>query len=778
MRPRRCGGFLAGAAAFLPALLLSAGTVRSEIAGSAHDFPVGTSQACAVCHVPTGALAGRLWPARPGTVDPAGPVGSLCGACHGTTGGYAGVMGNAASDEYVFHENSHGRRMNASDPPWSTNVEESGLPHTAKAGTFECTTCHDPHSDPAAATPSGHRPFLRESLNGICARCHAARHFVGGRDSHGSSVLPGAWGGEAQVGMKNPGSHPVGTDIGGDNFGGGSSIAIPARMKVLKSGVAGGWSLGGHLTANSAGGVTCVSCHAVHGAQIDPQDATEGQVSFPPSSPNQNLLVIAQPAVRADWTNRRAVANGDGGFNALCEGCHGSNPGAKGTWSHPLDDRDSFYDARVTAFPANWPAGGGMAAGTNVNPVPICESCHTPHPAAVSTSASPPPRPDVAPGAKAYLLRDIPSKFCADCHSVTIEGHHPVGTSFDAGGVTYLLYTRSGGTAKLTCGTCHNGSGGAHNWAEPSAVGMDNSWKPRNNGRDAVRRIDMYNPDMSKTCMDCHYAMDGDPASVSPTLGPGATAAVGLEADFQPVNNSMGTHYIGLIHKGGTGWRDNTAIDIFDTGRTWKQMLPGYDNSVVAPGWSRFGGKETAPVLVCESCHELEPERNVGGGTNRHLLLARYGEGNNGNDGTGDANGHDVLCEACHGVPPGTHPLTGGTVGTGSVHVLSTTAPWIRKPVLGYVTLGTNELSCDSCHQPHDANTESFTFILDAPAAVAFPSGTQVTVAPGIVDASHPEATTDYPTANGTSGTYATPTLQGKGGSFMGFCDQCHKYAY
>jgi predicted CXXCH cytochrome family protein len=331
MTPCRRRGFRSGSAAFLLVLLLfSSGTVRSEIAGSSHDFPVGSSSTCAVCHVPFGILAGRLWPAGSGTPGSTGSVDSLCGACHGTTGGYAGVMGNAASDDHVFHENSHGRRRNSLNPPWSTNVETSGLPHTVQVRSFECTTCHDPHSDPAATVPSGHRPFLRESLNGICARCHAARHFVDGGDNHGPSVTPGAWGGDARIGMKNPGSHPVGTDITGDNFGGGSAITIPVRMRVLAGEVAGGWSLGGHLTSNSAGGVTCVTCHAVHGAQIDPQDSTAGQVAFPPSPPSPNFLAIAQSTIRADWTNRRGGGGGGGGGGRARRGGGGGGGGGGG----------------------------------------------------------------------------------------------------------------------------------------------------------------------------------------------------------------------------------------------------------------------------------------------------------------------------------------------------------------------------------------------------------------------------------------------------------------
>jgi len=776
----------------LLAAALWAGTADAGIPGSAHDTGAGAAGACSACHIPHGGGANRLWLPSAGTRAYVGVVAPLCATCHSTTGGYAGSMGNAASDGFVYHASSHGQLMSVTNLPWRTDVANSGLPYAATATTFECTTCHDVHNDPAATTPAGNRPFLRDTLNEICAHCHYQRHFVLGTASQGATITPGNWG-SGFVGSTNPGSHPVGADITGDVFGGASNIVIAVQMRVLASAGAGGWSMGGHLTANTSGGVTCVSCHSVHGNQIDGQDNTASQVTFTEAAPNTNFLALPQNAVSAAWTAGRTVANGAGGFNALCEGCHGGgsdpagyagtynpNPGGVGTFSHPIDDYPSTYQAVLngTAFPggaALWPVGGGMTAGANVNPIPICESCHAPHVNAARTAST--PRTDVTADAGAYILRDDIANLCSNCHTGTVAGHHPVGMAYTAGGVTYLRNTSGGGTQTLVCGTCHNGAGGAHNWTAAGAIGLDNAWVPSNNGRSATQATDMYNAGMSKTCMDCHYAMDGNAASVSPTLGTSATAAVGIEAGFQTLNTSMGTHYVGLMHTASTTWRNAPLVaDIQSTTAVWSTAL---GTSLAAPGWARFGGDAANPVLVCESCHELEPGKNVGAGANQHLLLARYGDGNNGNDGTGDtATGRDVLCEACHGVPTGTHPLTGQNVGTGSAHVLNSTVPWLRSPLLGYATLGTNALSCDGCHQPHDANTASYTFILDAPAIVAYPTGPQIAVGAGTLETNNPAATTAYPTATGAAGTYATPTLQGKGGSYTGFCDQCHLYAY
>jgi hypothetical protein len=267
---------------------------------------------------------------------------------------------------------------------------------------------------------------------------------------------------------------------------------------------------------------------------------------------------------------------------------------------------------------------------------------------------------------------------------------------------------------------------------------------------------------------------------VSPTLGSKQTVIVAGDdeyAHYQAADRSQGTHYLGLIHEAGD-WRFAPPIDFLDTTQTWKSKNPGSPFvEGLAPGWSRFGGenRDGARILVCESCHELEPNRNGGF---RHLLLAPYQEGRNGIDEyTGDVDGHDVLCEACHGIPAGTHPMTGMTVTRTSLP-LNAAAEWLRPTLLGYATLDRvrNAMSCDSCHQPHDANSNSSTFILDVP--MVGPIGPYlVPVEPGVPDPARPSESTSMGyllAGTGERGKYATPTLQGKGGPYHGQCEQCH----
>ena len=199
----------------------------------------------------------------------------------------------------------------------------------------------------------------------------------------------------------------------------------------------------------------------------------------------------------------------------------------------------------------------------------------------------------------------------------------------------------------------------------------------------------------------------------------------------------------------------------------------------LANGWSRFGGEEliNQRVLVCESCHELEPDKN---GKVKHLLLAPYEEGRNGVDEyPGDDDGRDVLCEACHGNPEGSHPMTGSIVSR-TDEELSLDVDWVRRNLLGYATAdeiwgGHVVLSCDSCHQPHDANSNSKTYCLDVPASLPDAGIAGFAIESGTPESDYGEyvgGSSEYRVADGSPGTYTTPrdTMI----TFTGVCLQCH----
>lgn len=764
----------------------------ASLKGTAHDFEFGQVEpdpaGCAsLCHgyIDAGSDLGeveRAWLVALVRGNTVGTVSAMCGSCHLSGGGYSAVMQAAFSDNNVYGAKSHGTRMSLLNPPPGTDPGGSALPRIgAESGIFQCSTCHNPHDDTL-------RPFLKADIGVLCVRCHVLRGYLNGTEQKGPGARAGTWQIATYGGTANPGSHPMGEDVVPGRAG-GPEVAIPATFRVRFPSTPGQWSLGGHLSGGDTGGVVCVSCHAVHGTAPDPDDPLTSGV---PAAPSPSFLVIPQ-AVVSIAGSPTPVPNGNGESNALCEACHGVGnnppvaaggatwadaahnvaPGKKGAFPHPVDSYPSNYDTGVTVFPEGWPSGAATIAGDRVSPVPICESCHVPHPAAVRSGG----RLDVKPGAGPYILRaattktTMPETLCDLCHGTPFKGHHPVGKTFHSGGVPYLQSVSRAAGDRLTCGTCHTT---AHDWKRPGEAGLDPFWLPSNNGRGATQALDMYNKDMSKTCMDCHYAMDGDAASVNPSMGSAQTVIDASDkeyAHYQKVDRGNGTHYIGLINEGPTAaWVLAPILDIFDATRTWKAQKTEFREGL-SDGWARFGGidQKGYRVLVCESCHELEPDRNGGF---RHLLLAPYEEGRNGIDEfPGDRDGRDILCESCHGVPKGTHPMSGMVVSR-TEKTLDPKSEWVRQTILGTATLDPvgSFMSCDSCHQPHDANTDSYSWCIDAPVSIQYPGrGIFKPINAPVLMNPNPAATLDYPSPR-----YATPTT--KSVEWTGFCEQCHMY--
>ncbi len=672
---------LAALAVLLPA------AARAGVEGTAHDvqFAVG-SELCAACHVSDPSAGGNVWATEPFKGGIVGSVAGVCASCHHSLGAYGAAMSRAWSDDHAYGAESHGQRMWLATAPAATDVAASGLPAVDAAhGTFECSTCHSVHDDT-------YRPFLREPANVLCARCHKLRHYVNGVDQSGAAITPGAWVVPANLGLKNPGSHPVGDDVTGVRDG-APAVTIPALFRTPFSTRPAEWSLGGHLSAGADGGVTCITCHAVHGVGPDSDDVTAAGTA---AAPNPGFLVVAQATASIPGAPR-PVPNGSGGTSALCEACHGVgnnpstapdgagwsdsrynvSPGAEGTASHPVDSFPSGYDAGVTAFPPNWPAGDPAIAGRNVGPVPVCGTCHAAHPAAALAAG----RGDVLAGAGAYALRAPATlaqgePICDLCHTATIPGHHPVEKAFDSRGVPYLSSVTAGQGDILTCTTCH---GGAHGWAQPGWAGLDPAWKPWTTAGPSLQADDMYDPDMSQ---DVHglpllhgrrrREREPDPGLQTDRHRPGRRRVRPLPGRRpQPGHPLRRARPRGAATGGSNPW-----VDVFDTSRTWK------DQNSATPAGSHRDGRASAArtangsrVLVCESCHELEPDKNGGF---RHLLLAPYEEGQDGYDEyAGDTDGHDVLCVACHGIPAGTHPMTGMIVSRTGLP-LDADAEWLR----------------------------------------------------------------------------------------------------
>ena len=773
--------FICGSSIIAACLMLSPAAAIATIHGTAHVFEYGSVEPGGYCgslchtYLDLGSPLSEVqqpWLASLPSGSDMRTESAVCALCHRSDGVYGTLMISALSDHNVYGTHSHGRKMRLSNPPPGTDAVGSGLPYVyATEGHFECTTCHNPHDD-------SYRPFLRADINVICARCHARRNYVGGTDFSGPMARAGLWGMDSNTGEANPGSHPVGNDVT-ENTAGGPPVTIGALFRIPFSPQPAQWSLGPHLSEGSLGGVTCLTCHAVHGLALDREAYGDSALAHPP-----NPLFLATPQAEGTVAGYgRTVANGAGHTNSLCESCHSVHPGRPGLFSHPTDSFPSGTDMGVEQFPEGWPEGDVSIAGQNVSPTPICETCHVPHPEAAVQAG----RRDVITGAGAFILRapvhrsEGGTVLCDNCHSTEMADHHPINRIYDSSGVPYLRNAGAGPGDVLTCSTCH---WGAHNWAQPGWAGLDPSWLPYDNGRDVLQAEDMYNPDMSKTCMDCHYFMDGDGASVSPTLGPSQSVIDPNDAEYehyQAADRSMGTHYIGRIHQNDDEliWLNEPIIDMFDATRTWREQRPDSDyTDGLADGWSRFGGENTRDkrVIVCESCHELEPDRNRGF---NHLLLAPYEEGRNGAYEYGsEDDGRDILCESCHGNPEGSHPMTGSIVSR-TDETLNIEAGWVREEFLGYATAeelwGKGLLSCDSCHQPHDANSNSRTFCLDVPEELPEAGLGNPAIKPGKIIPGYGELVsgqTVYREADGSPGTYTTPRDDMV--SFTGNCLQCH----
>ncbi len=774
-----------------------------------------TGGVCSMCHLPHAAAGGdRLWPSQPqnpGSKPLTGVVAGLCGYCHLSGGGAAGAgeapMDAEDSDPFVYHDNSHGVVMSVGVngatalPPQQL---ASGLPYIDDAAdeAMECTSCHDVHNN-----PSDKRPFLRANINLLCALCHGERMVNNSSTWLDVSAVngmanAGSWG-TAQMGVDNPGSHPVGADVteATGDASGDSPIIIPAAMGVGLEGTAGQWDLGGHLTGGNTGGVTCTTCHAVHGV-IEDRTAGTHSIAYTNFLPNENFLTVTGGGTAT--LGGRTVANGDAGArNYLCEACHqGSpvanaaygaasgypwittqgggtklasnpNPGAT-SYTHPVDQMPARTGtAWVVTIPnGDWPVGVG--GSPVIDPAIICESCHAPHLYA-DRARSDINIPSLSSGD--YIVRNGDSNsVCSICHSSSATAganHHPVGDTFYGAGtangvafsVQYLTNVTGAGAAIVQCSTCHvsAGGGGAHNWTSDPGSGynLDPNWIPYDNARSDANRVA---DSLGTTCMDCHYTLENaDSNGLSPTDNVG-TGTHDLGYDVI----GSGTHFMGLTSKNGVAWTDSAIGDL------WAEINPettawnGRQTQTATDAYSWFGstGVSGSVVIVCESCHELEPDKNDG----PHLLLADY------RDGTTDE-AENELCTGCH-FPKGTHPTTGVTVGTQGDHTLRTdwstaSVTWFSQPSDSNMTdiaeANPGNFTCDNCHQPHDANTASRTFILDA-------SNTTISAA------SH--ATNLTTLTPGTGGTYAAkyfpmrsaPRTGGANLDVGKYCNECHNY--
>jgi predicted CXXCH cytochrome family protein len=707
------------------------GQAWAGVNGSAHDVVAlikGTNfGTCSACHIPHKAFGVRLWPAPIAGTDPLrGDVGNLCSYCHDENAGVIAISGqDQVFKDVLIADQTHG--LTKSSIPEGTGSIDTTLPYgpgtTGIQALIQCTTCHNVHDQ----SLPGRLAFLQDDIDVLCSRCHPSRQWVG----TAFATTQGAWGarlGYDPAGLAgNPGSHPVGTDITGDNSthdidGNGSADADSpvianltglTELAIVDYGTSTDYHLGPKLINGGVpaatvftGGIGCVTCHAVHG-----KDSGERSGGVDEAMPNPDVLAVNQ-------SEQNLAANGNlDAANFLCEACHRGtantmvsaggyfpNPGAT-VAGHPMDD--AGYPAAGagvdlgTITTLGWPTGDPAGPG---DPDIICESCHMPHPLAAMSN----PQDNPESATNSHILRNTDNQICDNCHTGAVTNHHPINVAMDAAATGLFFDAQIGDQdAVLECSDCHNGSG-AHNWSGPGAVGLDPQWEPWDNARNATDDVaGRAVADMSKECIDCHTP---NLTRFSPTRPLAST-------EYDDVGDA--SHFLGPIATAGT-W-DPAFVNATSTPNGVFTL-----NNWADGGWSRFGGTTGAVAnnseMVCETCHDLEPDKNVG---NNALLLHNYAEALN--------EPRALLCEGCHG-PAGAsgnaHPQTTDVVGRAS---LANRTPSTLLTVAGTTyaenldrgttfypgTSTANQMNCNTCHQPHDAVTASGAYILESTTGVA-----------------------------------------------------------
>lgn len=602
-------------AALLSCLLVIVSVpARGAIEGSPHDLIAQgydvikvslQHERCSRCHISSSPALQPLIPEVPPILANSHSAASLgCFSCHdGTTI----VSPDVDASRTAFHPSSHGLDLTGYE---GLSSEAVGLPHLS-GKRMECVTCHDPHDN-------NHRPFLRADLRELCLFCHA-KNLEYGRGKENRS-----------------GNHLLAPD----------PLALPRPEAPLKIDAAfrtefpspyplgggkgnGGWhwESGGHLSLGRTGGVSCATCHAVHGNHSDP--------------PGEKLLALAP-------VNEVA--------NLFCEGCHAGtrgdgrtappypNPGGTTTARtyHAVDDDESNGTGRVLEIrePPGWPFGGGTPRRL------LCTTCHAAHFALAQTSLL--RTPAKAPG------------FCEECHEQVSVFHHPAGVVSETR-CGKLMPAPTYGTARLLgCADCHR----AHNAGLGQARANDYVPQLLASARSGALCTRCH-PPANPTCSEridyqaSHFI--GDPTlfdtynDKAPPLRieiwpeSGLTSVYGGDKDQAVTCLSCHVFRAGAVVSGDGG----TARYLFARSGNRQEWLPdgeahylctgchgarpataeaekGHTHPLMVADMKRTGQEPAPPVTAtptgkinCDSCHRPHEARTSGG---RYILEAVNGE--------------------------------------------------------------------------------------------------------------------------------------------------------
>jgi len=206
-----------------------------DIYGSAHDLGSPGNPTCQQCHIPHKAQGAYLWARTPKPAAPGyqlltdAPTAPLCLSCHDGT--------VASNDMWIVADTTVNHRMGAPT-------------HFTSYGDGYCAGCHDPHNGNWRFTKALMSPTKPPNpYNGqFCLSCHGGTRFPT------DPAVNHPW---ETAGAMSPPNLPA-----DQTFDPGAADTSGTRLwdsATLKEPV----------SAGSAGNVTCLTCHGVHGAASD-----------------------------------------------------------------------------------------------------------------------------------------------------------------------------------------------------------------------------------------------------------------------------------------------------------------------------------------------------------------------------------------------------------------------------------------------------------------------------------------------------------------------------
>ncbi|MEW6087407.1 MAG: cytochrome c3 family protein [bacterium] len=677
----------------------------SGIVETVHNLEVNTEWAggvelegvCAYCHIPHSAVGSQIWPYKPREKDYGdfGSVSRVCYICHGTS--LAGTKAKKIFTVFNVKRANHPvgfasyETPNVENTDWLGEVVDTPAqewPETEKEKSIQCTTCHNPHDNINgnfmrammydSVQEEGNFSNYKGPVQNFCSYCHQQREDSGKKSDNGVREIP------------DSGTHPAGHSVSRENARNGGAGIILDSIFTQPKGV-----LGGHLSYFTQGGIICMTCHQVHGAEpvqdglyMDNTPLRVGPLlvvnnDTVGSVPGESLLCekchTEMPAVDTAGNKHTHPVNKfptptDDNFSSnvtpYTEREFGNEKGTPLSIHYPFNEADNsqWIDYEESGEPNTLPANFERTMGEYL----ICMSCHDPH------------------GAKAgspILRANSSDIFCEDCH-----GRKP----------RYNDYNNFLNPISEEMGTQIKGTKEVWGVSHPVNVPMMSRDRLRMAIRDSLinsegillqnirSKINLV--DNKVVCRTCHLAHTGednyllavtdDNSEICEAChtneknphNPSVYYFEGLDSlqskdpteDFDTLR--LGSHYIGDVttnrneftregiiikQEDHSDWLGTAHVnDYREKNRPW--AFSKQYTHIGGPGGDRkrdgYDEIKKYPHVICQSCHT--PHGAATGlsdspGEDRLLL---------------DINNYSQMCNDCH-TPPGSHPVMGDILG-------------------------------------------------------------------------------------------------------------------